>query len=297
MNCENIQARLQDFLDGKLPADEHREVKAHVDGCDECAALAALMRLDLPAEGAPDLAASVLERTSGSACSQAREILCDFTDGTLEGTDLELLRLHLDACNECTTLATALEGLGRDLPAMARLEPGAGFVEEVLAATLPRPDRWADLVSRWARGWASLIQRPRIAWEAGYVGAAAVWIVVSVFGAPFQASVPLPSSEAPAKIVDGVKTHVTQFGRRAWAATGGRGVDTWNGVQGEIHERYRRSEGALDEIRHNSERLKNALFDFDVQESGRAWSELTDDARSAWKRFASDPETTDAATE
>jgi predicted anti-sigma-YlaC factor YlaD len=297
MNCKVIQARLQDFLDGKLSAAERREVAMHLDGCGECAALATLMGPDLLLDGAPDLADAVLERTSGPACDRAHDILCESVDGTLEGIDAELLTLHLDRCGECAALALALERLGKDLPAMAELEPAAGFVEEVLAATLPRRNRWTELAAGWARGWAALLARPRIAWEAGYIGAVAVWLVVSVLGAPFQASTPLPSAESSAKIVDDVKSRVSTFGRRAWDATGGRGQEAWDDLQSDVFRRYRRTEGALDAMRQDGERLKDAALGFDLEESGQALKALTSDARSAWEQFADPPEAADAVPE
>ena len=125
-----------------------------------------------------------------------------------------------------------------------------------------------------------------------------MWIVVSLFGAPFQASsLPLPSAEAPAKIVGGVATHVTTFGRRAWGATGGRGVETWNGFQSDLHERYRRTEDARLDLRRSGTQFRNSLSDFDFEQSGRALTEITGDARSVLKQFASDPDAADTATE
>lgn len=297
MSCEVIQARLQDFLSGKLSAAERREVEAHLDGCGECAALAALMGPDLLLEGAPDLADAVLERTSGPACDRAREILGESVDGALEEVDAELLRLHLDRCGACAALALALERLGQDLPAMAELEPAAGFVEEVMAATLPPPSRWEGFAARCSRGWAALLARPRIAWEAGYIGAVAMWLVVSVLGAPFQASTPLPSAESSAKIVDDVTQRVSTIGRRAWNATGGRGQEAWDGLQSDIARRYRHTESSLDALRRNGERLRQAALEFDLAESGQALKALTSDARTAWERFANAPEAADVVPE
>jgi predicted anti-sigma-YlaC factor YlaD len=297
MNCEVLQTRLQDFLEGNLPAAERLEIQAHLEDCSDCAALAQLMVLEAPEEGVPDLTDAVLERTSGTACHRAREILCDSLDDGTDPVDADLLRLHLDGCGECSTLALVLERLGQDLPALAELEPTGGFVEEVLAATLPRRSRWADLAARWSRGWAALLARPRIAWEAGYIGTVALWLVVSVFGAPFQASTPLPSAESSAKIVDDVKHRVSTFGRRTWDATGGRGHAAWDDLQSDIFRRYRRTEGALDAMRQDGERLKQAARGFDLEESGQAWKALTSDARSAWERFANVPEVSDAVPE
>lgn len=297
MNCESIRARLQDLLDEKLSAAERREVETHLDGCAECAALATLMGPDLLLEGAPDLTNAVLERTSGSACSRAHEILCESVDGTLGNVEAELLSLHLDRCGECAALAVALQRLGEDLPAMAEIEPAAGFVEEVLVATLPRRSPWAGLAARWARAWAALMARPRIAWEAGYVGTAALWLVVSVLGAPFQASTALPAVESSAKIVDDVKHRVSTLGRRAWDVTGGRGQDAWDGLQFDISRRYLRTEGALDAMRHDGERLKQAALELDLAKSSQALKALTSDVRSAWERFANAPEASDAVPE
>jgi anti-sigma factor RsiW len=298
MSCKIIQTRLQELLEGKLPAVERREVEAHLGDCAECASLITLLRLDVPADRTPDLTASVLSRTSGSACGRAEEILCERIDGTLEGLDSELLTGHLDDCEGCTGLATALRRLGEELPAMAEIQPGPGFVEAVLAATLPQPSRWSALAARWARGWADLVARPRIAWEAGYLGSMALWLVFSVFGAPFEASsVPLPAADAPVKIVDGLTSRVTTFGQRTWEVTGGRGLATWNGLHDDLYERFQRSEASRIDLRRNGANLKDALLDFDLKESGRAWSGLTGDARTVLKQFAGDAPAADTATE
>jgi predicted anti-sigma-YlaC factor YlaD len=294
MSCEAVQARLQDFLDGRLAVAERREIETHLDGCAECAALATLMGPDLLSEGAPDLADAVLERTSGSACDRAHEILCESVDGTLDEIDAELLTLHLDRCGDCAALALALKRLGRDLPEMAELEPAPGFVEGVLAATLPRRSPWAGLAARWARGLSALLARPRIAWEAGYVGTVAFWLVASVLGAPFQASTPLPSAESSTKIVEDVTSRVATISRRAWDATGGRGQEAWDGLQSDVSRRYHRTEGALDALRHDGQRLKQAALEFDLGRSGQALKAMTRDAHSAWERFASAPEASDA---
>jgi hypothetical protein len=180
---------------------------------------------------------------------------------------------------------------------MAELEPAAGFTERVLAATLPRRrDRWAGLAARWASGWASLLARPRIAWEAGYVGAVAVWLVVSVFGAPFEAATLRPAVASPAKIVDGLTTRAATLGQHTWNATGGRSREAWRDLQTDLSRRYQRSEGAIDALRQNGGRLKTAALELDLEESGQALKAMTREARSAWERFADTPDKNDAAT-
>ena len=100
MSCEAIQNRLQELLEGRLDAAVRREIEGHLVGCVECATVIDLLRMDR--QQAPDLTASVLERTSGSACKRAHELLCDAVDKTLGGIDAELLALHVDGCAGCT---------------------------------------------------------------------------------------------------------------------------------------------------------------------------------------------------
>jgi hypothetical protein len=285
MNCETVRARLHDLLESRLSGAELRGIEAHLDACPECAAVAGLLATPPPVEDPPDLADAVLARTTGPPCDRADEILCDAVDGTLESLDSELLQGHLDGCERCEALARSLARLADDLPAMAEIRPAPGFVEQVTAATLPRP----CLAARWARGWAALVARPRIAWEAGYVGAVAVWLAVSLSGAPFQASIPLPSPPAPTEIVEEVTGRASTLGRRAWSATGGRGVESWSGLRFDLSRRYRRTEEARDGLRRNGERLGDAALQLDLQESGEAWKAMTKEARSFWERLTDDP--------
>ena len=96
---------------------------------------------------------------------------------------------------------------------------------------------------------------------------------------------------------DDFTDHVTEFGQSAWAATGGRGLETWQGWRSSLNERLRRTEGTRLDLRLNGRQLKDALIELDLQESGRAWTELTGDARSAWQQFASEREETEAAAD
>jgi predicted anti-sigma-YlaC factor YlaD len=297
MDCRITQARLQDFLEGSLSAAERLEIAWHLEGCAECAALAAFMSTEPPVDEAPDLAAVVLERTSGSACDRAHEILCDAVDGELDDVDSELLTLHLESCDGCAELSVALERLREDLPAMAEIEPAAGFTEQVLAATLPRRrDRWAGLAARWARGWASLLARPRIAWEAGYVGAVAVWLVISVLGPPFEAASLRPAVASPVKVIDSLTTRATTLGQHTWDATGGRSREAWRDLQTDLSLRYQRTEVAIDALRQNGEKLKTAALELDLEASGEALKAMRDEARSAWERFADVPDDTNENT-
>jgi hypothetical protein len=188
-----------------------------------------LANLDLPAMEAPaDLAASVLEKTSGPPCDRAHLLLCDHVDGRLPEIDEELVRLHLAGCGDCDALAAALARLKEDLPALAEFEPDANFVGDVLAATTyslpPLPGFWDRLADAWKRA----VLRPRFALEAAYVGTAALLLL---FAAPFSPFRELPSQalaavrETPRIVVaEGVEP-VREIGEQVIQKTG-------NGVRG-----------------------------------------------------------------
>ena len=295
-SCQAVQDRLQEWLDGTLAAGERRSVQSHLDTCPRCRDLAALMRMDLSGdESLPDLAAAVLERTTGSPCIRAREILCDYVDDALDGMDRELLTLHLDRCRECAATAMALTGLAQDLPSMAALTPDGGFVGDVLAATSSRRHPWSDLATRWADAWAGLLARPRIAWEAGYIGAMALWLVFSTVGAPLLASrPPLPSREASAELIDEVQGRVSALGQQAWSATGGQGLSAWQEFQSGLTDRYRGTAAAREDLRVHGVQLKNAALELDLVESGQALRGLKEDTRTVLSRLVASPDETDS---
>ena len=121
MHCKTIQDRLTDFLEGKLAGSERRAVETHLALCAGCAEMLELMRLEPVGKTPPDLAVTILERTSGSPCERAWEILGDHVDGTLGELDTHLLVRHMNGCGECALLATTLTRLSEDLSVMAVL--------------------------------------------------------------------------------------------------------------------------------------------------------------------------------
>lgn len=143
----------------------------HVHACRRCRALLALVRGEtdvLESEAGDDLARAILHRTSGTACFEAQERLCDCVEGTLGADDQEIVSLHLAHCASCSGLAETLVELGKTMPGMATLEPDARFTGDVLRATARvcriRPKY---NLRTW---WNQLVRRPRFAWEAAYVG-------------------------------------------------------------------------------------------------------------------------------
>ncbi len=283
MNCRSFQDRLAELHEGKLAADERRAVDAHVAACSGCREFVALLRLDVPAAGTVDLTSAVLERTSGAACVQAHEFLCDHVDRALERLDGELVTLHLAGCRDCSALAAALLRLSGDLPLLAELSPAEDFVAGVLARTTGRASR-----SRRLAGWAEravlgLLARPRIAWEAGYVGAMAIWLAASVFGAPFHAELPLPGAEAPARYVRHLRGSVEAAGSRTWEVAGEAGLAA---MKSGLRAGCRRTAAVFDEIGREGGELAQAAFRFDTGDASDALEELTQRARGAWEQRA-----------
>jgi hypothetical protein len=131
-----------------------------------------------------ELASSIIERTSGSACPRVEESLCSYVDEELNAEDSQLISAHLDSCPSCRALADGLVMMNGELPLLAEVEPDAGFARSVLEAT----SRWRPFRpsprTRFLTWWNRLIQRPRFSFEAAYVG---TLVLVFAFGNPVPA--------------------------------------------------------------------------------------------------------------
>jgi hypothetical protein len=227
----------------------------------------------------------VLERTSGPACDRARELLCAAADGTADPLDEELLRSHLEDCQGCSALAVALDRLGRDLPTLAQLDPGPGFVTAVLEATLPPRTCRARFADRFRRAWEGLVARPRIAWEAGYVGSVAVWLLMSLAGVPLPIAADLGAADVPVRAAAVVTDRVSAVGRHVWTSGARSGAEHWSELQSDLARRYGRAAEVTGVLREGGERLTGAVLRLDWSASGRAWEELTNDTKSTWARL------------
>ncbi len=171
MDCRDFENRLDVFEAGLLTPEEQARTSEHIHACQRCRALLALARGEsdvLEPEAGDNLARAILRRTSGTACLEAEQRLCDFVDETLGADDQEILSLHLAHCADCSGLAETLVEVAKILPGMATLDPDAGFTGDVLRATSGlyriRPKY---TLRAW---WNQLVRRPRFAWEAAYVG-------------------------------------------------------------------------------------------------------------------------------
>jgi predicted anti-sigma-YlaC factor YlaD len=199
VTCRTFIDRLDDLLEGRLSPVDRRAAEEHLRSCAGCRELESLVaEAGAPVAPQADLLGAVLARTSGSACGSARARLCDQVDRLLAAMDDEMVRMHLDGCEECGRLAAVLERLTMDLPSLAEREPDARFVPGVLARTSRRATPPASWTARLAAGWRRLAHRPRIAWEGAYAGSI---IVLLLFGAPNS-----PFADVPGKALVLVRT-------------------------------------------------------------------------------------------
>ncbi len=187
MKCREFEIHLEALLDGDVEPTERRACLEHADGCTPCGelwiAVGGASRHDVEVS-TPSLVEDVLERTSGSACTQARNLLPALVDRELTATDRQLVELHLSSCATCSRLATTLSVLRRELPGLAEVPLDDRFAHEVLMATLAPRIR---LLHWWKQRWSTWVQRPRFAMEAAYVGLLVIMLVLGAFSTPVAA--------------------------------------------------------------------------------------------------------------
>jgi anti-sigma factor RsiW len=191
MDCLTFLDRLGGLLDGTSTREEREEAERHVAGCVECGELwhAALDHAPSRVPSTPeagiagntDIVDSVLGRTIGSACKRAENLLCDYADGALAANDSAILAAHLGHCAQCGALVGSLREMNGVLAGLAELDPGPAFVPRVLAATSWRQPAPSWLPGRLGEWLQSLVERPRFAFEAAYVG---TLLFVLIFGNP-----------------------------------------------------------------------------------------------------------------
>lgn len=142
MRCDDVQPLLSDHLDGALSPAEEAGVVVHLTGCDACQAelvdLRAVVEMlrAVPGEAMPlglfDRISAALaaepERDGELGCEEARDLLSDRLENSLDADDAPHLATHLEACAPCTRAAAELAAtIG-----LLRLVP-----REVLPADLP----------------------------------------------------------------------------------------------------------------------------------------------------------------
>jgi anti-sigma factor RsiW len=270
--CKTIIERLDDLLEGRLSPADRRTAEEHLRACAGCRDLASLVaEAGVPVAPPANLLGAVLARTSGPTCGSARARLCDHVDRLLGPTDDEIVRMHLDGCDECGRLVAAVARLATHLPSLAELEPDARFVRDVLARTSLRAAPTAVWKTRLAAGWRRLAHRPRIAWEGAYAGSI---LVLLLFGAPNA-----PFADVPGKALVLVRTVQASLPADAAAVEAPRirmaVRSRWTGTRARIKDATR-------ELTTTVERR-----------SKRAWDGLKKELGTVWDRIASERTTND----
>lgn len=189
--CDRFDDLLDALPQGGLTHPWRKELEAHAAACPRCRRILSVAGGETPEVGSvsvPDnLTEAILQRTSGRPCPRARDLLCDLTDGSLAGPDVELVRAHLDACRECAAIARVLGLHAELLPALAEITPDERFVSDVLARTTRlRRGGLAGSAERLVQRWRQVLARPRFAAEGAYLGSILLVGLVAFPGSPLQ---------------------------------------------------------------------------------------------------------------
>jgi len=186
MDCRAFGEILAEFESRSLKPAEQAQADRHLRECASCRSLVEIARGRrelLSEQGKEEMAGSILLRTSGSTCGRAQELICDFVDNTLDRDSADLVSEHLAHCAPCYSLASNLLELKEILPQLAEVRPDERLTESVMAATIGSKRRlYRPLYPRLQEWWNRLAQRPRLSFEAAYVGT----LVMAIFlGNPF----------------------------------------------------------------------------------------------------------------
>jgi hypothetical protein len=240
-----------------------------------------------------NLIRGIMQRTSGSPCGRARDLICEQTDGTLEKVDAGLLSAHSEHCADCRSLAATMAWMRRPLQELAEIDPGPQFTADVLQQTLPLGQRLVRRLRRFGIEWAELMRRPRIAWEAAYVGAA---IIGLLFAAPISPLNQVPGQalrvaqanpvQALAQVSrEVVPEAVVTWTDTAWSATGGRArvaARTW---RDDLWDRLGRAWDAGRPLGSDVGDLGTALWDSRGEDTRLAIAEVRNDFSSIWNEL------------
>jgi hypothetical protein len=157
----NQSHRIQDYLDGLLPAPVLRAFEVHLESCASCSAEVAAYRavfaslhavpLASPRETLADRVVARLraEASAPRRCPESRRVQ-DHLDETLGAAERERFASHAIACVRCSADIAAYRDLFASLDALPLVSPSATLAERILARVLPSRVRL-----RWVRalGW------------------------------------------------------------------------------------------------------------------------------------------------
>jgi len=281
MDCREIHDRIRNGLAAAASPGERRALEDHLAQCARCRDLIEPELATVVTEAPPGLLEDVLRQTSGPVCAVAEERLCQDLDGELDGLDAELVNAHADACRDCGLLRAVLSELAGDLESLRELMPDGRFVDDVLGVTTD--DAALPFAARVRKIWNRLVQRPRFAWEAAYVGAMLFWLVLGapadpLTGAPERIRGVLPEMAQSSSAFSSLRGDVATLGSRAWGAASGAWTSSLTRIETGLSVRTERAEEAIVVVQQHGAELREALRTLDFGSGGRVVGDLTRDA-------------------
>jgi|TARA_Y100000310_G_scaffold344881_1_gene460232 hypothetical protein len=188
IDCQDFRASFDAFVAGTLSGRLLRDCEQHMTHCTHCLDLWAEHAIEQDITAHRSAVGGLVQITGSDSCTACEELLCDYTDGSLDEANLALASLHLETCESCQLTANALTSLRTDLPGLCDIEAPAELLDNILCKTQPWLSQPAmtGLIAVFSRS----IYRPRFALEAAYVGTL-VWVLA--FG-----SAASPKDESPA---------------------------------------------------------------------------------------------------
>ncbi|NKB33445.1 MAG: hypothetical protein GKR91_10140 [Pseudomonadales bacterium] len=219
MNCEKFKTVIKEFIAGELSETEHEHCGNHIAECESCLTLwSALVEseLDHSIKLKAGFSQSILQDVGLDACQQSEAMLCDYLELKLDPLQTELLKNHLQDCENCQATQVSLQILDAELGALAEISPSPNFIKLVLAQTLEVEP--AESILKRLTGidfqalFVQLMRRPRFPIEAAFA-ATVLW--TSFFGVPtgivFSAqadALPLVSPEVVQERIEDFQSNV-----------------------------------------------------------------------------------------
>lgn len=298
MNCDRFHELLERWRAGELDPARVEALVAHRRDCPECQTVMDLLDEEASARRTRadrSLLDAVLHQTTGSTCSTVQDELGDWMDQACDRHRAQAIADHVDECPRCDELLRAMRRCEELLPGFAELDPGANFTADVMMATLASPSLSRVFLRRLQDAWQSLVLRPALPLEAGFV---ATLVLVLLTATPVA-----PWPQLPARalaLVQGMGEQVREAepaSRAWWGLRQGRAAMARSAPSGleddGIGARWRRVSTELDGVAEGAEELGRALVSFDSQRWLPAAEHMGREARELWTALRGDePPTT-----
>lgn len=298
MNCERFHELLESWRADELDAVSAEAMQTHRRECPECATVAEMLDEELatgPSRADRSLLDAVLHQTTGSTCSTVQDELGDWIDQTSERGRAQAITDHVEGCPRCAELARVMHRCGELLPQFAELDPGPNFTADVMMATLRTPSLRRVFLRRLQDAWQSLVLRPALPLEAGFV---ATLVLVLLTATPVA-----PWPQLPARalaLVQGMGEQVREAepASRAWWGLRQTRAAVSRAAPGKFEDdgiasRWRRVSAELDGVVQGAGELGRSLVTFDSEEWLPAAEHMGREAREFWTALrGNEPPTT-----